>query len=133
MGLTIEVSFNVCKNSNVTSIKQLLSDLSEKHNSINSYFIHEIEGRSTIIDRHDCINIIEFDQIDINNAINYIKDINKLNYIKIECIYQDKGVVNIIYASKKYLLNANSSIVNYKPSSPNEIIELIRNTVNVVF
>ena len=55
------------------------------------------------------------------------------NYIKIECIYQDKGVVNIIYASKKYLLNANSSIVNYKPSSPNQIIELIRNTINVVF
>lgn len=133
MGLTVEVSFNVCKNSNVTSIKQLLSDLSEKHNSINSYFIHEIEGHSTIIDNHDCINIIEFDEIDINNAINYIKDINKLNYIKIECIYQDKGVVNIIYASKKYLLNANSSIVNYKPTSPNKIIELIRNTVNVVF
>uniref|UniRef100_A0A6C0AXX0 Uncharacterized protein n=1 Tax=viral metagenome TaxID=1070528 RepID=A0A6C0AXX0_9ZZZZ len=133
MGLTIEVAFNICKNSNVTSIKQLLSNLSEKHNSINSYFIHEIEGHSTITDRHDCINIIEFDEIDINNAINYIKDINKLNYIKIECIYQDKGVVNIIYASKKYLLNANCSIVNYKPTSTNKIIELIRNTVNVVF
>ena len=133
MGLTLELSFNVCKNSNVTSIKQLLSDLSEKHNSINSYFIHEMEGHSTIIDRHDCINIIEFDELDINNVINYIKDINRLNYIKIECIYQDEGVVNIIYASKKYLLNANSSILNYKPSSSNKIIELIRNTVNMVF
>ena len=44
-----------------------------------------------------------------------------------------QGVVNIIYASKKYLLNANSSILNYKPSSSNKIIELIRNTVNMVF
>ena len=119
MGLTIELSFSVDKNSNLTSIKQLLSNLAEKNNSNNHYFIHEIEGHHTIIDRNDCINIVEFEHTDAKNIINYIKTITKLKFLKIDCIYIEKGIVNLIYASKKYLLSTHkSSIKNPSKTSP---------------
>ena len=91
MGFNIELSFDIVKNSNVISIKQLLSDLAEKHNSKTNYFIHEIEGHSTTIDRNDCVNIVEFEITDKLNIIRYIKDIIKIKFIKIDCIYQEKG------------------------------------------
>ena len=99
MGLTIELSFDICKNANVTSIKRLLSTLAEKHNSETNYFIHEIEGHSTIIDRNDCVNIVEFEITDKINIINYIKDIIRIRFIKIDCIYQEDGRINIIYSN----------------------------------
>ena len=64
MGLTIELSFSITKHANITQFKQILSDVAEKYNSSSSYFIHEIEGHSTTIDRNDCINIVEFDNME---------------------------------------------------------------------
>ena len=98
MGLIIEVSFDIGKNANVTSIKQLLSNLAEKHNSQTNYFIHEIEGHSTTINRNDCINIVEFDSINKINIIRYVKEIIKIRFIKIDCIYEEDGVVSLIYS-----------------------------------
>ena len=60
MGLTIEISFSVSKNANVTQLKQYLSDLAKKYNARSNYFIHEIEGHNTIVERNDCIHVVEF-------------------------------------------------------------------------
>ena len=135
MGLTIELSFDMCKNTKITQTKDLLSNLAEKYNASSSYFIHEIEGHGTIIDRNDCIQITEFETNLENqshdNILNYIKHIMRLKFIKFDCIYREKGEYKLIYASKKYLsiisYNQHSkSSVDYKPKSHN-IIELVSN------
>ena len=131
MGFNIELSFDIVKNSNVISIKQLLSDLAEKHNSKTNYFIHEIEGHSTTIDRNDCVNIVEFEITDKLNIIRYIKDIIKIKFIKIDCIYQEKGKINVLYASKRYLLTVNTkSSSPLLSQSPTKIIELVQTALN---
>ena len=108
MGLTIELSFDLHKHKNVTELKQLLSNLAEKYNSNTNYFIHEIEGRGTLIDRNECIQIIEFEIEPIEqmrvNILKYIKDIIQNEILTINCIYVEKGKCNLIYASRKYLL-----------------------------
>ena len=128
MGLTIELSFDVTKNANVTSIKQLLSNLAEKHNSTTNYFMHEIEGHGTTIVRNDCINVVEFDSDNIKNIINYIKDIIKIKFIKIDSVYEEKGAVNIIYSGRythtsKYV---NPISGKYSHTTKNNILELVK-------
>ena len=61
MGLTIELSVDIIKNRCVTNIKTLLSSLAEKYNSNSNYFIHEIEGHNSTVDRNDCVQVIEFE------------------------------------------------------------------------
>ena len=95
MDLTIELSFDIGKN-NVTQTKSLLLNLSENCNAIISYFLHEIEGHRNIIDRNDCINIVEFGQKE--DLINYLRTIEKYRFIKIDCIYNESKEVNLIYA-----------------------------------
>ena len=131
MGLIIEVSFDICKNTNITCIKELLSNFAEKHSSKSNYFIYEIEGYSTIIERNDCINIVEFDNINEINIINYIRDITRIKFVKIDCIYQEKKSINLIYASKRYLFTLNKNSINplFTQLSPKKIIELLKNTI----
>ena len=132
MGLTIEVSFNICKQGNITNIKQLLSTIAEKYNSKTNYFIHEIEGHNRVIDCNDYVNIVEFESDNFTNIIEYLKSIIKIKVVKIDCIYYDEGVVNLIYASKKYLLVVNKNSCNpfLTNFSINKIIELIEYTIN---
>ena len=115
MGLIIELSFDICKNASITSIKQLLSNIAEKHNSKTNYFMHEIQGHSTTIERNECINVVEFEETDKVNIIRYIKDIIKIKFIKIDCIYEEKGVVNLIYNGRNNILPY-PNIQNCKPN-----------------
>ena len=132
MEYTIELTIDLRKNPNITEIKQTLSDLAEKYNAISNYFMHEIEGHSVTIDRNDCIHTITFSSDNTTNLIKYIKIVNKLKFAKIDCIYQDNGQTNIIYASKKYLVRKKihpkiSPKLNTKiPPVYNEILELIK-------
>jgi hypothetical protein len=137
MGLTIELSFDIDKNKNITQIKELLSTAAQKYYSNSDYFIHEIEGYGSIIDHNSCIHIVEFDinpidemKIYILKFLNYIIGLNPL--IKVDCIHLENGKSKIIYASKKYLnITANNSI-NYKPHS-NNILKSVSHTLNTSF
>ena len=130
MGLTIELSFSISKLSSVTQFKQILSDLAEKYNSTSNYFIHEIEGHSTTIDRNDCIHVVEFSILQ-ENILNYIKNIMRVKKVKIDSIHTDKKGTNLIYASKKYLsmMNVNKYPVIDKPMTENKLLELVAKTI----
>ena len=115
MNYTIELSFDLRKNKNFSEIKQLLSSLANKYKSSNYYFTHEIEGHGGVIDINDCINTVNFNDYDISNLLNYLKNIKKMKFIKIECIYSDNEGINIIYTSKKY--NSNDDLFKRKGTS----------------
>ena len=134
MGLTIELSFSINKVSNVTQFKEHLSDLAENCDSSSHYFIHEIEGHSSTIDRNDCIHHVEF--ISSKQILNFLKKIMQIKKVKVDCIYIDKKRLQLIYASKKYLLMNKNSLS--KPiSSPNPIInsnllQLVANYIDML-
>ena len=137
MGFTIELSVDIIKNRCVTNIKTLLSSLAEKYNSTSNYFIHEIEGHNNIINRNDCVHVVEFEtgiSTEISaeiysNIINYIKAILQVKFIKLDTIYHDTGEINIIYASKRYSSTMSShrkkSSKTNQPINYNKILELI--------
>ena len=129
MGLTIEVSFCVCKNTNVTQFKEYLSSLATKCNAISHYFIHEIDGHNTTIDRNDCIHVVEF-QTTQTKILNYIKTIMQNRNLKIDSIYEDKKGIDLIYASKKYL--STMSIHGFKPSKPIPKTDLLQLVANII-
>jgi len=133
MGLTIEISFNVSKNANVTQLKQYLSNLAKKYNAISHYFIHEIEGHNTIVERNDCIHVVEF-STSKNEVLNYIKTIMQLKNIKIDSIYHDRKGINLIYASKNYLsmMSINRNPINKpitKPITKTNLLQLVADTM----
>ena len=134
MTYTIEISFDLRKNSNITEIKRTLSDLAEKYNATTNYFTHEIEGHSVTIDRNDCINTITFNSDNTINLIKYIKNIKKLKFVKFDCIYSDTGEINKIYTSKNLKQNliinpkkkSTSTKTHQQNQQDNEILKLIK-------
>lgn len=116
MGLTIEISFDISKHSNITEQKKYLSNLAYQYNCISDYFIHEIEGHNTTIDRNDCIHVVEF--IPSENIKNYLKEILQQK-IKVDSIYSDDEDIRLIYASKNYLSNMSINSRSYKPTNTN--------------
>jgi hypothetical protein len=105
MGLVVELAIDIQRNNAVTNIQTLLVNLADNHNSSSHYFMHEIEGHKSTIDSNEYIHVVEFDYSNTNmkeNIVKYIKNVSKYKFIKIDCIYEDSGNINIIHASKKY-------------------------------
>ena len=105
MGLIIELAIDIKRNNAITNIQTLLVNLADYYNSSDHYFIHEIEGHKSTIDSNEYIHVVEFDYSDTDmkeNIVKYIKNVSKYKFIRIDCIYEDNGKINIIHASKKY-------------------------------
>jgi len=108
MEYIIELIFDLKKVANITETKEFLRDLATELNCSMQYFIHEIDGHSRIIDNNICIHYINFNEEYFDNLISLIKIIKTkkfdiLNYVNIDCIYEDGDSANIIYASPSYL------------------------------
>ena len=132
MDLTIELSFDIIKNREISSIQNELSDLCEKNNCVKRYFTYEIEGESTYVSTNECILTVNFDKLD--EIINFMKEIQKKKYLKIDCIYREnkKSELEFIYTSKKYCMN-NSEHNQKKVKSiynKREIIDLLKDCVD---
>ena len=105
MGLFVEISVDVTKNSNVSQIKLFLSELAKTHNCNSEYYIYETEGTNSKIERNECIHTVEFnipltesERLDI---IKYITKIKNIKYTKLETIYKENGKIDVIYNSQK--------------------------------
>ena len=73
MDLTLELSFDMTKNSQISVIQNELSDLCEKNNCVKKYFTYEIEGESTYVNRSECILTVKF--VTIEEIINFTREI----------------------------------------------------------
>ena len=100
MGYNIEVSFNLNKNSNVTEIQTMISNLAEKNGCQFSNIDYEYDYISKF-KRNHCVITINFQKKDILNFIEFLKKIKNYNFIFIESIYSDNKC-KIIYASQYY-------------------------------
>ena len=132
MDLTAEISFDITKNCQISSMQNVLSYLCEKNNCVKKYFTYEIEGESTYVNRNECILTVNFDRVE--EIINFIKEIQKKKYAKIDCIYREneKSTLEFIYTSKRYYMN-NSHLKEKKVKSiynKKEIINLLKDFLN---
>ena len=128
MGYIMELSFNILKNKNISEITANIKlianlyqcnhfyDYIEMENEYNKYIINKN------VTRNHYIIVIEFDEENILNFSKFIKIIQRMKNIYLECIYQDNIICKIIYASPYYLKTMDKDkIINYKKFKKDEI------------
>lgn len=101
MGYNIEVSFNILKNKNVSELEDYITSVAKECKCSSSYSLIEMETNTFMQRNHNVISTI-FDEMNVNDLVNYIKTIKKIKGIYIESIFNEE-TNQIIYASQYYL------------------------------
>jgi len=133
MGLIVEISVDMLKNKNITDITLFLSQLAIINKCNSEYYIYEMDGCNSKIERNACIQIVEFENpltnYEKNNFINYITKIINNKTVNLDTIYKDNGSIDIVYnciKSEFNNVNGKQKIIKNKPIL-NKIKELIYN------
>ena len=101
MGYSIEVSFNILKHSSVTETQNFILNLATTYGCISCYVDYEFETNVQYKRNHNII-VINFENTNIYNLIEFLKKIKMTSGIFIETIFDD-NMNMILYASKYYL------------------------------
>ena len=131
MGLVIEVAIDVNKTASISETKHFLSEMAYNYNCIDEYYIYETEGYNSVIERNDCIHIVEFNipltQYEKTNISYYIEKLLQKKYIKLETIYKDDGKVEMIYNCIKCNYSNVNGKFKYVKNKP--IMSIIREKI----
>ena len=128
MGYVVEC-FNCALNAtNLLELQQNQRELAKKYGVTIQYFTHEVEGYKRITTRSDNIHIAQFDDISVETLYEYILDVCKCKYYKIDSIYIDDIPFGMLYASPRYLkrLNKDSAIMIKKKLAGEKKEEIIK-------
>jgi len=101
MGYNIELSFNVLKNGSVNKLLEYVKESAEECCCENFYEDYEFENKTQFQRRH-CIISVSFQEIKLNNMIEFLNTIRKNNGLYIELIY-DETNHSVLYASQYFL------------------------------
>jgi hypothetical protein len=101
MGYSIEVSFNILKHSSVTETQNFILNLATTYGCISCYVDYEFETNVQYKRNHNII-VINFENTNIYNLIEFLKKIKMTSGIFIETIFDD-NMNMILYASKYYV------------------------------
>ena len=124
MGYTLEISFDIRKNS--LSFKEELKYLAQSFNCETEYFIHEIEGRGKMIDRNSCVHIVTFSNENTSSILSLLRELKK-NPVYVECIYRDDNY-KFIHISSHYLSKMDKEIAkSYKKGKKKREISELEN------
>tara|TARA_Y100000741_G_scaffold286049_1_gene225896 strand:+ start:2427 stop:2840 length:414 start_codon:yes stop_codon:yes gene_type:complete len=121
MGYTIELSININKQHNISSLKEMLLEKAMNYNCENNYWFHEFENNKKKIYRHNLIGCFSFDYNNVVYANSFINYINKLNDVYIECIYEDEIKYKLLYVSSFYLKKMNKEYAKIYKSNAQSI------------
>ena len=113
MGYTLEVSFDMTKHSDVTSVKRHITDMALDLLCDHYYYYYETDNGDKMmkIPRNHCIVAIHFLESEIFQCREFIKKVKKIPDIYIECIYEDDITCKLIYASTNYLQHVDKGAV----------------------
>ena len=103
MGYAVELCFDVRKGSAWWSQINLHRSLAEQHGCEMQYFTHEIEGKGKSTLKSESIQVITFNDNDIENFLCFIRTLRNSERNNIDCIYQDDTTCNLLYASPRYI------------------------------
>ena len=100
MVFTIEIAMNVLNHSSM--LENNLIDIAYTHHAISHYYLTEMENNN-YRNRSHLILAFTFENDNIKNLENFIKDIKKWKNIYIESLYEENITCKLIYASSYYL------------------------------
>jgi len=124
MGYAIELSTNSRKPTRLIINTEERRQQAENYMCEMQYFTHEVEGKKQKIVRLDSIQVVIFSSENFELMLKYIRNINKIREIDIECIYRDDSTCDLLYASPKYLKKMNKQVVkSFKKDLKNKIIK----------
>lgn len=103
MAYTIELSFDICKNSSVGEFCHYQRSLAKQYNCEFQYFMNEIDGKGNKTTRSDCIQVVIFNEEQYQNFIDFLSVVYKQRSLYIECIYREDNSCNLLYISGRYL------------------------------
>ena len=136
MGYNIEVSFNVLKSSSISEQILLIKNLANEYNY--NYLYDDYEYSINKNDKKtNCVMLLNFDNINTNYLVKFLRYIKSNNLFYIEVIY-DENSSQILYASQYYLTDKMNkhSVNQYKKNkrvrSYSEDDTLILNTISPV-
>jgi len=101
MGYSIEVSFNILKNSSVTEVKNMIINGAEECGCDSFHEDYEFDAY-TQFKRNHCVITLKFSEPDINDLIRFLRFIRTTCGIHLETIYDDNEYY-ILYASQYYI------------------------------
>lgn len=101
MGYSIEVSFNILKNSSVTEIKNMIIDGAEECGCDSFYEDYEYDVH-TQFKRSHCVMTLIFSNSDITELVRFLRFIRSRCGVCLELIYDDNEYY-ILYASQYYI------------------------------
>jgi hypothetical protein len=127
MGYNIEISVNMIKETQFSSIESSIQDVAESYNCDSIHITYEEDG-TLKIPRHHCVFVISFLEEKLDNFVKFIKIIKNYKKGYIECIYCN-AINKIIYASSYYLHNIDKEaskrykqFINDKVFTPSETV-----------
>lgn len=103
MAYTVELSFDIRKNSSMNTFCHQQRLLAKNYNCESQYFMNEIEGKGSKTTRNDCIHVVIFNEDSHKNFIDFLKVVYRERCLYIECIYREDNSCNLIYISGRYL------------------------------
>jgi hypothetical protein len=101
MGYSIEVSFNILKNSSVTEIKNMIINGAEECGCDSFQEDYEYDAH-TQFKRSHCVITLNFSKTEITDLIRFLRFIKSRCGIHLETIY-DENEHYILYASQYYV------------------------------
>lgn len=107
MGYSIEISLNITKQQNLSSLKEILLEKAMNYNCEKNYWFHELEDGGKKKYRNHLIGCFSFDYNNIINASNFLNYIKNMNSVYLECIYEDELKYKLLYVSSYYLKRMN--------------------------
>ena len=106
MGFSIDISLQPCKQTNTSSLKEIIIQKANILGSTDIYNFHETEKHNNKFKNNNII-CCQFDYENIDNLAKFIIFTKKLSNTHIECVYEDDINYRVIYASSHYIKNMN--------------------------
>jgi len=103
MAYTVELSFDIRKNSSVNSFCLEQRSLANNYNCEFQYFMNEIEGKGNKTYRSDCIQVVNFTEDKFSNLLDFLAIIYRQKSMHIDCVYREDNSCNLLYISGRYL------------------------------
>ena len=103
MAYTVELSFDIRNNSSVNTFCHQQRSLAKQYNCDFQYFMTEIEGKGNKTTRSDCIQVVNFNEDQFQNFIDFLNIVYRQKCLYVECIYREDNSCNLLYISGRYL------------------------------